>query len=242
MSNYTSSCNLHVTTVKDGKDKDMKEIYVVFPPMEKNDYPTTFLIPILNNEELRDFVNVHRGNLVDKTGIKVRFQQLQNEGVYTIFGPYYMGLMNDPRTPRVRDKMREVNTLLTVKNELVGHRQLYFNVMVYGDTHNEILMHKEDLDAENSTVFICESAYEPVTADIDILKVKATKFEGLIKSREHFRSVNQVVPVLAGHTWAPDTVSKAQAAGMWTVRTGGDRYRVIRGFCTAARVLSKIAK
>lgn len=193
-----------------------------------------------NNDELRDFVTTHKGNLVDKTGLKLRFNQLEQDGVYTLFGPSFMGLVTDVRTQRVRNKMREVNSLLAVRNELEGFRKIFFNIMVYGQITNEILLHKEQPDSPESTAFICEASYTPNTDDVEVLKDKAAKFEVLIKTRELFRSVKKVVPVLTGHDWRPETLKKASAAGMWTVRTGGEKYQIIRGFCTVARSLHKL--
>lgn len=217
-----------------GKD-DAKNAYVVFPPLEKNDYPTTFFVPLTSNEELRDFVTTHKGNLINKSGIKVRFQQLANEDVYTIFGPHYMGLENDPRTPKVRNKMREMSALLAVKNELNGDRQFHLNVMIHPHVTNEILVHKENPNAESATAFVCESTYAPLTEDADNLKDKAMKFETMAKSYAEFREVSHIVPVLAGNKWMPDTLQRVKVYGMWTVRTGGWKYQVVREFCTLSR-------
>lgn len=212
----------------------------MFPPTEKTEYPTTFNVSLASNDELRDFVAIHKGNLVDKTGLKLRFNQLEQDGVYTLFGPSFMGLVTDVRTQRVRDKMRELNSLLAVRNELEGFRKIYFNIMVYGQITNEVLLHKDNPDAAESTAYICEASYNPSSDDVEFLKDKASKFEVLIKTRELFRSVKKVVPVLTGHDWKPDTLQKASAAGMWTVRSGGEKYKVVRGFCTVARHLQKL--
>ena len=212
----------------------------MFPPLEKNDYPTTFLVPMTSNEELRDFVTTHKGNLINKSGIKVRFQQLAQEDVYTIFGPHYMGLENDPRTPKVRNKMREMSALLAVKNELNGDRQFHLNVMIHPHVTNEILLHKENPNAESTTAFLCESSYAPLTEDVENLRDKAVKLEALAKSYDEFQGVNKIIPVLAGHKWLPDTLQRVKTEGMWTVRTGGAKYQVIRGLCTMTRYITKL--
>jgi hypothetical protein len=205
--------------------------------MEKNDFPTTFLVPMLNDTELRDFVSIHRGNLLDKSGIKLRFQQLSDEGVYTIFGPQYMALSNDARTRKVDNKMQEVNSLIAVKNSLEGKKGIHFNISIYGHSTNEVLVQDEGPD--QCTAYICESTYTPWADDIEILADKVLKFNVLARNHEVFKSVNKVVPVLAGHNWLPDTIARADAAKMWKVNTGGGSFQVIRGFATMARRVAR---
>jgi hypothetical protein len=205
--------------------------------MEKNDFPTTFLVPMINDTEMRDFVSIHRGNLLDKSGIKLRFQQLANEGVYTIFGPQYMALSNDVRTRKVDNKMQEVNSLIAVKNSLEGKREMFFNISIYGHSTNEVLVQEEG--REKCTAYICESAYTPWADDIEILADKVLKFNVLARNHEVFKAVNKVVPVLAGHNWLPDTIARADATKMWKVNTGGGSFQVIRSYSTMARRMAR---
>jgi hypothetical protein len=217
----------------DKRKEELKDIYVVFPPADKDDFATTFLVPLTDNVELRDFVSIHRGNLLDKTGIKLRFEQLKNEGVYTIFGPHYMALTNDARTQKVETRMQEVNALIAVKNDLEGTRELFFNVPISGFNPNAVLLH--EVSTEETTAYICESTRSPTDNDIDTLTDKAVKFQLLAKNHEVYSHVNKVVPVLAGHNWLPGIAQRATEAKLWRVQTTKSNYQVIRSLSTLVR-------
>lgn len=234
--------NTQLTNITNVTEVKGKEVNIVFPPAEKNDRPTAYKLSLVDNVELRDFVSIHRGNLMDRCdGIKIRYQQLEDDGVYTLFGPGFMALENDVRTWKVSKKMEEIGALVAVKKQLESKCTLHLNVSIYGNHNNEILVENivKDEKSEACRAFICDFAKQPSDDDIKVVRDKADKFALLAKLHEPFQSVTQVIPVLAGRSWHPDIATGAANAQVWRVQTSGGRYQVTRSFSTAVRAVRK---
>lgn len=210
----------------------------MFPPADKTESPIVFQLSLADNVELRDFGNTHRGNFMDRMSlIKIRFQQLENDGVYTIFGPTFMARETDARTAKISKKMQEMSALMAVKKDLEGKCALHLNMNIFGNHNQEILVESIEKDDKfEAKAYICDFSAQPSDEDIKVIREKVDKFEQLAKKREPFQSVSQVIPVLSGLSWHPEVAERAKKGNVWRVQRGpAETLKVFRNFSTAAR-------
>ena len=207
-----------------------KDIYVVFPPNKCTDAPVSHLVPLSNHDELKDFVVTHRGNLFNKSGIKLRFGDLQNDEVYTVFGPDYMATDSDIRTRKVERKIEELRAIVAVKSSLVGNFEMHFNVPIAGKYIHEILL--QETSDNTHIAYICQPGYDPWSNDTDILAEKVRLFQAMCRNHQAFNTVKKVIPVLSGQSFLPQTLSRKSPIKFWRVQTSAGRPQVFRAFST----------
>jgi hypothetical protein len=82
----------------------------------------------------------------------------------------------------------------------------------------------------NSTAYLVEASYSPQVNEIQILTEKVKKFKKLLPRDKHFKTITNVVPVLAGRHWGGPSVKAAEAAKLWRVAPSAKGYEVIRSF------------
>ena len=213
---------------------------MVIPAIEKNGVAEVVTVPITSEDELKDFCRDHRGSLKDSANVKATFKTLKDDGTYTFFGAFYKANENDTRRRQVDDKVLEFESAVAVKKVLGENAHIHPNV-VFKDAEGKTTM---ELDAvihvggENipgSTAYIVECAYSPQMNEVKVLADKVTKFKVLAKTHNHFRTVTDVVPVLAGRHWAIDTVNAATAAKQWRVFPSAAGYQVVRALHTVTK-------
>ena len=220
--------SLQLIAIREGKAKD---IYVVFSSVKNP--PVIFPVSIIDDKELSEFVALHGGYLINKTGIKLRHQQLQDNGVYVLFKPKYMDNKEEYRDDLVTSKMWEMKALLEVKKELEGESQIYCNIPYSSSTSHDVLVNTDK--SENTTAYICTASHTPSLEEIDRIANHAAVLEvSTTSDQEVFGRVNKVIPVVAGRYWKEDRITRATRRKAWRVNTAGGTYQIIRSFLTIA--------
>lgn len=214
---------------------------MVVPATEKNGVATVVTVPISSEDDLTEFCRVQRGNLKNSSEVKATFKNLVVDGIYTFFGAFYTANENDTRRRQVDDKVFEFESAVAVKKVLGENARLHPNV-VFKDAEGktatmelDAVIHVGGENIPGSTAYIVEYAYSPQMNEVKVLADKVTKFKVLAKTHNRFRTVTDVVPVLAGRHWAIDTVNAATAAKQWRVFPSAAGYQVVRALHFSAK-------
>lgn len=222
-----------------------KCIFVVSPPVEKNDVPTISKIRVQSQEDLDKFCSINHGWLVDSKSERAMFSNLIEDGTYTFAGSFYKATENDVRRRQVDDKILEFESALAVKSSVGPNCHIHPNVTFFDDKNKKKLMeidavvHVGGEDVPESVAYIIEASYSPQLSEVESLANKVRKFKELAPKHPHFKSVNSVVPVLAGRHWPKTTMDAAVAAKQWRVFPSGAGYQIVRGVHMLAKILKK---
>ena len=213
---------------------DMKvEIFVVFPPTEKNEAPEVRNFRISSEADLRKFCTLHKGSLANKTDIAT-YETLVPNGTYKFIGAFYKANVNDTRRRQVDDKVLEFESALVVKNFVGGDAHIHPNVVFYDEKkipqlELDAVVHLGGEGVANSTAYIIEAADSPQETEVQSLINKVAKFRILAQHDVHFKAVRNIIPVLAGRHWLDKTMMAAKAANQLRVVPSAGGYQVVRG-------------
>ena len=210
------------------------EIFVVFPPMEKNEAPIVMTVPISSQAGLQHFCKLHRGSLTNSTDIMATYKTLVPNGTYKFIGAFYKANVNDTRRRQVDDKVLEFESALVVKNFVGGDAHIHPNVVFYDEKkipqlELDAVVHLGGEGVANSTVYIIEAAFSPKEKEVQVLIDKVARFRTFAQEDVHFKAVTEIIPVLAGRHWLQSTAKAATAAKRLRVIPSAGGYQVVRG-------------
>ena len=155
-----------------------------------------------------------------------------------IGGGKYDVIQKEKKRAQVEDSVFEVEAALAVQESLKergidAHINQNVEILDWntGDAIMELdaVVHVGGAHVNGSTAYLVECALTPQTYDVDRIQEKVDKFKKHAPKSPHFGSVVEVVAVLAGRNWLPETIDECRnrTVNLWRVCPSGKSLKVI---------------
>jgi hypothetical protein len=219
----------------------VKTIKVIIPQEGKNKKARVREVSLTSNQELRAYLRGYWGAFLSRPGEARdvrRFEDLVNGETYVIGGGQYDAIQEEKKRAQVEDRMFEAEAALAVQESLKERgidAHIHQNVEILDlNTGNSIMeldavVHVGGPHVNGSTAYLVECAQTPQTYDVDRIEKKVDKFKKHATKLPHFGSVVEVVAVLAGRNWLPETIEACsnRTLNLWRVCPSDKSLKVI---------------
>jgi hypothetical protein len=217
------------------------KVITVIIPQEEKDKAEVRKVSLTSNKELQTYLKNQRGAFLYRQGEErdlIRLEDLDHEVQYVIGGGKYNAITGKKKRSQVEDRVFELEAALAVQESLKTRgidAHIHNNVKIIDpESGNDIMevdavVHVGGENVIGSTAYLVECALTPQKNDVEKITKKVEEFKVHSKMMSHFSSVVEVVPVLAGRNWLPETIDECRKSRMklWRVCPSSKSLQVI---------------
>ena len=220
--------------------EESKTVKIIFPS-DTNESGVDMRTRMFENQnDFTQYCRAHNGSLCLYER-DLCYKDIVDGGVYAFGGAYFRASFNESLYRQVDAKVFEHESALSVQS-YVGQKDAHIHsnyIFSQDDKVSEIdgIVHVGGQNILNSVAYVIEAQLNPPLSKIDKLLKKVSLFSKHIPNSEHFKSVTNVIPVLAGKHWSPELDKKCVEKNIWRVCPSGLGYKVIRSFSTISKML-----
>ena len=214
---------------------DEKQIFLIFPPINKSDSVDVVTVPFDNEQDFHDFCEIHDGNIIDHNNTVTYKTIEKNDGIYifnsNIYKPYY----NNIYCSKINNKIFQLQAAVAIKTYMNKKSCIYPSVEFTDHITYKTIMKIDPIVhvySEN-TLYLINAVYAPDVSDVYTLTDNVSKLQYLNKIHNKFPTLPNIVPVLAGQKWSRAAIQATTTAQQWRVtHSTAASYQVIRSLHT----------